>query len=302
MKFLLAFVLFWAVLFAYGQEKYLKKSKRYFDKGQYEKCISKTKKYLKKNRKSAELQYYIVASNLELYRFAKESKKYYKLKSTITQWVRLKKYNDAKSNNDFELMRAAIVVAIYQELDASLSKRSQLYLHHQLAEVFHDTTEFYREIYPTSQFIVEDKSIGPVYDSVFIEDETRRKIVIQARDVLGVNYKYGGEDTTGFDCSGFTKYVYQSVGIDLPHNAQLQSQLGEEVDLEDAQAGDLIFFGSGKRVAHAGMIYDNQNGEIELIHCASRGVTYQKSNDTNTLYWLQRVLIVKRFVFDMIDP
>jgi len=44
------------------------------------------------------------------------------------------------------------------------------------------------------------------------------------------------------------------------------------------------------------LIYANKNGEIELVHCASRGVTYQKSDDENTKYWLKRVLRVQQIV------
>ena len=102
-----------------------------------------------------------------------------------------------------------------------------------------------------------------------------------ARKYLGTRYVYGGASPSGFDCSGFTMYVYKQLGISLPHSAtsQWQSGIGTRVYSTSAlQVGDLVFFNdparnAGKACSHAG-IYAG-NGQI--IHCSSSrsgGVIY----------------------------
>ncbi|MGL5816493.1 MAG: C40 family peptidase [Phycicoccus sp.] len=68
-------------------------------------------------------------------------------------------------------------------------------------------------------------------------------VVDIARSLLGIRYYYGGESpSTGFDCSGFTQYVFGKAGIDLPRTASAQQDAATPVD--DPKPGDLVFFGS----------------------------------------------------------
>ena len=59
---------------------------------------------------------------------------------------------------------------------------------------------------------------------------------------LGTPYVWGGASPRGFDCSGFTMYVYAQVGVSLPHNAAMQYGMGVPVSRGDLQPGDLVFF------------------------------------------------------------
>ncbi len=120
-----------------------------------------------------------------------------------------------------------------------------------------------------------------------------------AQSLVGTPYKYAGETEAGFDCSGFTRFVYQSVGVDLPHNAQLQSQLpGENLSLEEGQAGDLIFFGYTNgdlhQAVHAGILFADDSNEKKVVHCVSGGVSIDGDNTSWDLYWKERVLFLKR--------
>ena len=98
-------------------------------------------------------------------------------------------------------------------------------------------------------------------------------IVDTAKSYLGVRYVYGGASPSGFDCSGFTIYVYQQYGYSLPHSAtsQWQSGLGTQVwSIGALQPGDLVFFNdpsrnAGKACSHAGIYIGNG----QFVHASS---------------------------------
>ncbi len=69
-----------------------------------------------------------------------------------------------------------------------------------------------------------------------------------AKSFLGVPYVYGGSSPYGFDCSGFTKYVYANFGVSLPRTSYSQMYSGTPVSIEDMQIGDLIVFRGGGHV------------------------------------------------------
>ncbi|MCI8971320.1 MAG: C40 family peptidase [Oscillibacter sp.] len=111
-------------------------------------------------------------------------------------------------------------------------------------------------------------------------------IVDFARQFLGTRYSYGGAAPGGFDCSGFTMYVYKQFGVSLPHTAtgQWQSGLGTRVySLGELQPGDLVFFNdparnAGKACSHAGIYI----GGGQMIHSSSSrsgGVIYSDLTD-----------------------
>jgi cell wall-associated NlpC family hydrolase len=71
----------------------------------------------------------------------------------------------------------------------------------------------------------------------------RTSLVRFARRYLGVRYVYGGiSPRTGFDCSGFTRFVYGHFGVALPHLAAAQFRLGRSVPRRSLRPGDLVFF------------------------------------------------------------
>ena len=98
-------------------------------------------------------------------------------------------------------------------------------------------------------------------------------IVNTANQYLGTRYSYGGASPSGFDCSGFTMYVYSQHGYSLPHSAtsQWQSGLGSRVySIGELQSGDLVFFNdpsrnAGKACSHAGIYI----GSGQFIHSSS---------------------------------
>lgn len=97
------------------------------------------------------------------------------------------------------------------------------------------------------------------------------QVVALAKSLLGVPYAYGGQSPSGFDCSGFTSYVYQQFGYSLPHSATSQwYSSGVTVQRGELQPGDLVMFcdpsrSNGKACSHVGIYIGNS----EFIHASS---------------------------------
>jgi peptidoglycan DL-endopeptidase CwlO len=89
-------------------------------------------------------------------------------------------------------------------------------------------------------------------------------VVGVAMQYLGTPYVWGGAEPGGFDCSGFVQFVYNQVGVSLPHHAASQYGYGTPVGLSDLQPGDLVFFDG---LAHVGIYI----GGGQFIHAPHTG-------------------------------
>lgn len=74
-----------------------------------------------------------------------------------------------------------------------------------------------------------------------------------AHSLSGVRYQYGGTTLSGFDCSGFTSYVFRQAGRSIPRTAAGQYSATSRVSRAQAQPGDLVFFNQGGGIDHVGI-------------------------------------------------
>ncbi|MBE3075125.1 MAG: C40 family peptidase, partial [Actinobacteria bacterium] len=98
-----------------------------------------------------------------------------------------------------------------------------------------------------------------------------------AASLAGIYYVYGGTSTSGFDCSGFTQYVFRRIGINLPRTAEQQRQFATPVS--NPVPGDLVFFGVPSYhvgiYAGAGRMWDSpRTGTTTGLHTIYSGATY----------------------------
>ena len=117
-------------------------------------------------------------------------------------------------------------------------------------------------------------------------------LIATAMSFRGTPYRNGGSDPSGFDCSGFVQWVYAQHGRALPREVRDQFRIGQDIDADDVEAGDLVFFETVSRGAsHVGIAL----GGGEFIHApSSRGVVRVERYTSS--YWAPRWVGAKRVV------
>ena len=101
--------------------------------------------------------------------------------------------------------------------------------------------------------------------------------------MLSTKFSWGGADSNGFDCSGFTEYCYGCIGVNIPRMADAQYEFGIPLGRNDLQSGDMVFFSTYEPGASHCGIYIGNN---KFIHAgSSTGVTIA---DLNNVYWNKR--------------
>ncbi len=118
---------------------------------------------------------------------------------------------------------------------------------------------------------------------------TVRKIIQTAMRFVGVPYVFGGNGPDGFDCSGFTRYIFARSGIGLPRMADEQYGLGKPVSRAGLLPGDLVFFTTyTDGISHVGIYL----GDGKFISAtSSRGVAVAWMGDS---YWGPRYVGARR--------
>lgn len=118
-----------------------------------------------------------------------------------------------------------------------------------------------------------------------------RRIVQTAMSYVGVPYAYGGTSPSGFDCSGFVRYVYAANGISLPRTADAQYGSGYGVSSGQLQPGDLVFFSTYEDgPSHSGIYL---GGGRFISATSSRGVAIDSLYSS---YWGPRYIGAKRII------
>lgn len=159
---------------------------------------------------------------------------------------------------------------------------------------------------PDGVCVIEDKAfeqeaeLFPWLRSDLSKAITPHILVNYASSFMGLPYRRGGKTPKGFDCSGFTGYVFKTVGIRLGASSRDQYRQGTPVEEKDLRMGDLVFF-SGRaadlgRVGHVGMVIDRDpdSGIVRFIHSTHRlGITVSRLDEA---YYSRRFIGARRIL------
>ena len=124
-------------------------------------------------------------------------------------------------------------------------------------------------------------------------------LINTALKYLGVKYRWGESSPSGFDCSGFTKYVFDKEEIALTRTSRSQYREGEKIEsIKDLKRGDLVFFGgenSIRTVGHVGIVteVDSITHRFKFVHASRTGIKVDKSTDS---YYKLRYLGARRII------
>lgn len=116
-------------------------------------------------------------------------------------------------------------------------------------------------------------------------------VVEYSKQFMGVPYVTGGSSPSGFDCSGFTSYVYRQFGVSLPRTASSQAGAGIEVARGNLVPGDLVFFDTYGGISHVGIF----TGGDSFIHATVPGDVV-KISSLSSSYYSPRFVTARRVI------
>ncbi|MFC3650615.1 C40 family peptidase [Dyella humi] len=138
---------------------------------------------------------------------------------------------------------------------------------------------------------------GAQFSDAKTSQDLRDMLIGLAMQLRHVRYVRGGRDpSTGFDCSGFVRYVFErAIGLQLPSNSASQYLIGHIVHRNDMQPGDLVFFRTATNrhgkggISHVAIYI----GEGRFIHSPRRGESVRVDNLADS-YWSKRFAGARR--------
>jgi LysM repeat protein len=150
----------------------------------------------------------------------------------------------------------------------------------------------YEAILSQSHIKDETKKISESEKPVLKELSMKERLILFAKNLLNIPYRFGGSSLLGIDCSAYVQKVYSLIGINLPRSAREQFSEGNPVDKEELSIGDLVFFRTyASFPSHVGIYLGNNL----FIHASSRArkVTI---DSLETPFYLERFIGAKRLI------
>ena len=122
-------------------------------------------------------------------------------------------------------------------------------------------------------------------------------VIEEAMKYIGTPYKWGGKSPKGFDCAGFTRYIYGKFGVSLAPYAGGQSHVGKKIKDNEIQKGDLVFYGGRSHkghIGHVGIVTSVDSTGFYFIHASTTlGVCVSSSREP---YYRSRYVCACRII------
>ena len=283
---LIIFTILLAPFIALAQNRDFDRLEILYDQGHYKKVLRRANKLANKPEyvNAVLPSYYRSMAMLQLYRNEKWRRRN---PSALEAGVQL--FLDMKKRDADGLVFAAHIYEIQslkrdydyflEELEQDKKKNAQLIT--EIRSAYAKLFSGVKDIQDAQPTLTSPPQMANISD-------TRRRIVEFAYKHVGVKYRSGGNDPNGFDCSGFVSFVFNEFKIDLPRISGDQQKKAVPLKVLDVQPGDLVFFANGANVNHVGIVVENKNGIVTMIHASSsKGIAVTEINTSN--YWNNRV-------------
>lgn len=142
--------------------------------------------------------------------------------------------------------------------------------------------EFTEIIKTETEKIVAENTDTYIKNNPINHSELVDSLIEKASENIGTPYQAGGTSKSGYDCSGLMCSTFDAFDIKLPRSSIEMANIGETVNVDEAQKGDLIFFKTrgGRQINHVGMVVEVCDGEIKFIHSStSSGVIISSTKE-----------------------
>lgn len=136
-------------------------------------------------------------------------------------------------------------------------------------------------------------------EDVFEDKQVAEKMISIGKSLIGTRYFYTGKTPKGFDCSGFTHYIFKQVGIELSPASKEQIYAGKKVALKEVRKGDLLVFTgtnlSVRTPGHVGIVITEAGQTpVKFVHSSSNGGV--KISQVEGTRYADRLLQVRRLL------
>ncbi len=140
-------------------------------------------------------------------------------------------------------------------------------------------------------YLASGLAAQPADDASLAPSSGVRTLLKRALALLGTPYRWGGTETNGFDCSGLVGYVFKTaLGVELPRVSREMAGSGQRVDRSALTAGDIVFFGRGRKgIDHVGIYVGNG----QFVHAPRTGKDVMVSQLDNG-YWNRHFVEARR--------
>lgn len=220
----------------------------------------------------------------------------------VEQTVNVRKQPNTSSEVITNLSRNDEVTVISEEnnwckvkVDGKEGYIAKKYLSDKKLEITNRSMETERTKNEDTTSTANSKENSDTNNNVILNsNETKgSEVVAYAKQFLGVRYISGGTTPSGFDCSGFTSYVYKHFNYSISRTAATQAKNGREIQKSELQLGDLVIFrnSANTSIGHVG-IYIGGNS---FIHASSPGDVV-KITSLSDSYYLKRYVTARRIL------
>ncbi|MEN9742366.1 MAG: hypothetical protein RLZZ65_171 [Bacteroidota bacterium] len=289
-KSLLLICLAFVSLQARAQHIKLDKLEQLFDQGYFELVHRKAERLLNDPQFDYSLlpKYYKAITTLEL----AQQKKWQKKHPTELAWASSYLLELKTQQKGQKILQAhqLELSALYEDLAHHISTLDTPKEAQQKEEWHRFVADFFAD-FP----LLPNETEGPQLSRQMVGSAEQKALISEAEKHLGVAYLSAGSDPNGFDCSGFTQYVFAKQGFNLPRRAADQYKTVVIIEANEAQAGDLVFFSNGGEVNHVGILINEKGAPTQMIHASSsKGISI--TDVANSTYWSTRVVGYGRMI------